>query len=600
MKNLSLLFICIFFLFCSCKQADTPSGEIQVNNSINRDLKIISQRISEQPKGQELDSLLFYLFDSIYSSPENSDDLFGLANYYSTLGTDYLIRNEYAKAEKAIQESIDFCSQIIDQHENPDKWFLFVRGNSYSDKAILSYHLSFKDEAHEYLNLALSDYFRSKDTLFIAMLYSQISDLLREKDLHSEALKMNLESQKYNTAHFFDFDLEIKNKLGIANSYTALNEYTNAKVLLDSCLLSVTSVRQSVRFAIYYSYTKYFISTNQLDKAEESIKKINYEKGNTIDKQYRKNKLSKTLLYIELYLAQANYSKALSHIDDYEKLLNDIPKWEKSHLRPKILKYQIRAHDQIGNYEYVLILNQKLNFFLDSINTVRNLEILNIIERNRILTIRNSNSKVEILKNQAIRRTNSFIFTALIVTLALILLLVIILKQKNTNIRKSKTILEKNYEIKELELQREQKDRETLERLAVSNNILLSAKNKIYKQLETRILSMNSSIATRESDLKFIKQALDNNLKLDKDWENTIKHYKEINFDFYKSLKNKYPELTNEELKLCAYLRLNISSKDMARMLYVTEDAITKRRHRLRKKLNIDSKINLFKLFNEW
>jgi len=58
-------------------------------------------------------------------------------------------------------------------------------------------------------------------------------------------------------------------------------------------------------------------------------------------------------------------------------------------------------------------------------------------------------------------------------------------------------------------------------------------------------------------------------------------------------MKDAYPSLTPHELKMCAYLRLNMTTKDIAQMLNISVRGVEISRYRLRKKLGIESETNL-------
>jgi FixJ family two-component response regulator len=63
--------------------------------------------------------------------------------------------------------------------------------------------------------------------------------------------------------------------------------------------------------------------------------------------------------------------------------------------------------------------------------------------------------------------------------------------------------------------------------------------------------------------------------------------------DFQNRLRERYPHLTKNDLKLCAYIRLNLSSKEIASLMFVTVRAVEISRFRLRKRLDLDKGINL-------
>ena len=67
-----------------------------------------------------------------------------------------------------------------------------------------------------------------------------------------------------------------------------------------------------------------------------------------------------------------------------------------------------------------------------------------------------------------------------------------------------------------------------------------------------------------------------------------------VNSDFFNKLKDQHPDLTPNELKLCAYLKMNLSTKEIAQLMNITIKAVEVGRYRLRKKLAIKPDINLY------
>ena len=64
--------------------------------------------------------------------------------------------------------------------------------------------------------------------------------------------------------------------------------------------------------------------------------------------------------------------------------------------------------------------------------------------------------------------------------------------------------------------------------------------------------------------------------------------------DFLADLKNTFPNLSANELKLCAYLRMNLSTKEIAQLMNISVRGVEISRYRLRKKLQIPTEVNLF------
>jgi len=63
--------------------------------------------------------------------------------------------------------------------------------------------------------------------------------------------------------------------------------------------------------------------------------------------------------------------------------------------------------------------------------------------------------------------------------------------------------------------------------------------------------------------------------------------------NFFKRLKTEFPTLTPSDLRLCAYLRMNLSSKEIAPLINITIRGVEERRYRLRKRLNLPPEHNL-------
>jgi DNA-binding CsgD family transcriptional regulator len=76
-------------------------------------------------------------------------------------------------------------------------------------------------------------------------------------------------------------------------------------------------------------------------------------------------------------------------------------------------------------------------------------------------------------------------------------------------------------------------------------------------------------------------------------WEEFEILFEKVHSSFYENLSARYPDLTANERKMCAFLKLNMSNKDIAQITFQSDDALKKARLRLRQKLGIDREINL-------
>ncbi|MEG0189195.1 MAG: histidine kinase, partial [Algoriella sp.] len=79
------------------------------------------------------------------------------------------------------------------------------------------------------------------------------------------------------------------------------------------------------------------------------------------------------------------------------------------------------------------------------------------------------------------------------------------------------------------------------------------------------------------------------------EWESFELNIQEIHQDFIKRLSDKYSQLSAKDLKLCVFLRMNLSTKEIAPLMHLNYRSVELQRYRLRKKMQISSEINLNK-----
>ena len=87
---------------------------------------------------------------------------------------------------------------------------------------------------------------------------------------------------------------------------------------------------------------------------------------------------------------------------------------------------------------------------------------------------------------------------------------------------------------------------------------------------------------------------------MDEEWHQFSTHFDTVHLNFLRSIKRRYPILTPNELKLCAYLHMNLSSKEIAQHMKISVRGVEISRYRLRKKLQISTETNLFDFLLEF
>ena len=129
-----------------------------------------------------------------------------------------------------------------------------------------------------------------------------------------------------------------------------------------------------------------------------------------------------------------------------------------------------------------------------------------------------------------------------------------------------------------------------------SSAMHLVKKGELLSKLKVELSQVMKSFDNQQSvtDLKKMIKSLSDDDNLDKEWENFTMHFDKIHGDFVAGLKEKHSNITGNELKLCAYLRMNLSTKEIAQLMNISVRGVEISRYRLRKKLQIPSEKNLF------
>ncbi len=128
----------------------------------------------------------------------------------------------------------------------------------------------------------------------------------------------------------------------------------------------------------------------------------------------------------------------------------------------------------------------------------------------------------------------------------------------------------------------------------MTTNVLnLIERNEFIAKLSTRLqnhsdLKNNDKVEKIEDIIRSIDQDTANNL-----WNEFEMRYMEVHKDFHQKLTTNYPHLTANERKLCAFMVLNMSTKDISSITYQSEHSIKIARYRLRKKLGLEKNENL-------
>lgn len=139
-------------------------------------------------------------------------------------------------------------------------------------------------------------------------------------------------------------------------------------------------------------------------------------------------------------------------------------------------------------------------------------------------------------------------------------------------------------QLMELEKQKLQEESDFKTRQLTATTMHLYNKNEILSELQTQIKKIPKS-ETPDVVITQIKSTINNNMYIDADWEKFKLHFEQVHPDFFKKLDKNHPDLTAYEVRLCAYLHLQLSTKEIATLLNIESESVRKAKMRLKKKM---------------
>ena len=178
-----------------------------------------------------------------------------------------------------------------------------------------------------------------------------------------------------------------------------------------------------------------------------------------------------------------------------------------------------------------------------------------------------------------------------------------LIRLKDAEMNRQKTVLERdlNEKKKQIDKLEEEKLRDELNYKSdelVKTTLNVVRKNEILQKIKKDAESLSHTINDgnlvniRRGMLRLITQ-IDTNIEHDSDLDNFQNSFDAVHNDFFKKLGEMFPQLTNKDKMLCAYIKMNLMSKEIAPLLNISVRGVEISRYRLRKKLDLDEKDNL-------
>jgi DNA-binding CsgD family transcriptional regulator len=171
------------------------------------------------------------------------------------------------------------------------------------------------------------------------------------------------------------------------------------------------------------------------------------------------------------------------------------------------------------------------------------------------------------------------------------------LKLKEEELKHQKEILHLELEAQN-KLKLQEYDKHILEVQIQSKASEVAAKSLSIAKQSEMIESIQNALEA-ESDINSLKSRIKKSIKINalnqNEWQSFEKNLLQSNEDFVQRLSKSYPVLTAKDIKLSIYLKMNLSSKEIAPLMNISYRGVELHRYRLRKKLGLSAEVNLTK-----
>lgn len=249
------------------------------------------------------------------------------------------------------------------------------------------------------------------------------------------------------------------------------------------------------------------------------------------------------------------------------------------------------AYASLGNFKNAFIYNKFDKIYNDSIKYQENIQKITRLQL-----------QYEFRKNQQHDNYKHdrtwFLYLIFTLSLLFVILLAIFMYIRQRGITKQQIYKENRLAFANSAMQ----DELLFKEKQLEDNILfLVSKNELITTIIEKLISLKSSL--QSANKSFIDEIISDLQSgvTDHIWKEFELRFNQIHSDFYNNLNLQFPNLTANEKKLCAFLKLNMTSKEISSISKQSIKSIEAARTRLRKKLNItESEINLIEFLNNF
>ena len=335
----------------------------------------------------------------------------------------------------------------------------------------------------------------------------------------------------------------------------------------------------------------------EMGKYKEAEKALVMAEKTLPGEKFTVSELMIRLNFVQLYIAMGQKHKALSEIGYIEEKV--IPK-QSDAIKGKYLKEIATLYMKLNYYERAsrcLQESMKLNDSLNFDNQKR--QLFQMMTWYDIAQLRNDNMELKMkydFANIKLRnRTIISVATILVAVLLSVLVVVSIKKRKNEQ-RQSAIILEQEKKLRMLEQKEHEWEKKRMESEIgkKSRELTTFSIDSLHKNICEELAELSKDIA--EEDTRKRVNAI--SLKLRQQTANRLNegfktYFNEVSPLFDAKLKEAHPNLTQNDCRLCAYIYMGLTSKEISQITFREVESVEKSRNRLRKKISLGSDVSI-------
>jgi len=412
--------------------------------------------------------------------------------------------------------------------------------------------------------------------------------------------------------------LETENKQGLARLYHNMGSLYFDIDKFDSALIYLTnSAALKRKIDMQRNLSSTLLLQGDCNKAlhNEEMAESYYKEAITTAEQMGDNYyLTLSIVSLaQIYINQNKTDSVKIYINALDRHNIDSP-----YLRSQIHKTKSNYYQHIKKYKEALKQYQLFKIYNDSVVNTKMARSTVELEKKYQTELKEKRNQQ--LKNQLLIKQHKekqqrlyliILITGIFILVVIIILLVKLLRTRSKSIRwlkqlqkaeQEKSRLEKleheqriasEKTIRQLESEKHEQEIELSNRKLASLAMQIMNKNEVLREIETQLHT-----STNEANLRQVNNLIKASYNFDKNWELLKKHFEKVHPEFFTGLKKKHTNLTDYDLRLAAYLKINLTTKEIAQIISVTPAAINKSRQRLRKKMQLSGESNFSDYFN--